>query len=361
MTAPISTFLTAPLEPAVRAALERLARAPGVRRIAVMPDVHLAHDVCIGTVVATAAHLYPAAVGGDIGCGVATLRLIGERPLDDAGAARLMQALSRVVPIREHRDPPPWPDHLAPAPPSGASSPRVAARQLGTLGRGNHFLELQVDPLGQYWLMVHSGSRGSGQAIRARHVGDHPLIPLAAAADVGAAYLADVAWAGEYARANRRALLEAAAVAVEVALGWVPDDASFVDCDHNHVALEDHDGPLWVHRKGAIRADVDRAGLIPGSMGSASYHTCGRGHAEGLRSSSHGAGRAMDRTTARRRITTAALAQQLRGVYFDPGKARRLVDEAPAAYRDIVAVMRAQRALTRVVRQVRPVLSFKGG
>jgi tRNA-splicing ligase RtcB len=216
--------------------------------------------------------------------------------------------------------------------------------------------------------MLHTGSRAIGQAIRdhhlarAREADAHAVLPAVdAATAAGAAYLADTELALAYARANRDAIVAAVADIVRDRFGVAALGESHVDCHHNFVRLETHGGErLWVHRKGACSAAEGEAGIIPGSMGSVSFHTSGRGHPDSLCSSSHGAGRAMSRDVARRAISDAAFRRQMDGVWFDHRQAARLRDEAPAAYKDIHAVMRAQRSLTRIVRTLRPLLSYKG-
>jgi tRNA-splicing ligase RtcB len=214
--------------------------------------------------------------------------------------------------------------------------------------------------------MLHSGSRGIGQAIRDHHLarcsaGRQGLRYLEAESDEGHAYRRDLDWALAYAEASRAAMVEAVREVVRATLGFEADEASFVSCHHNHVRREEHRGEaLWVHRKGATPAGTDERGLIPGSMGTPSYHVRGRGCAEALGSSAHGAGRRLSRTEARRRISRAEVLRQLHGVWFDHRLADALREEAPSAYKDIGAVLRAQRDLVRVVRRLRPVLSFKG-
>ena len=371
----IKSWLTQPLTPEVRAALERLARATDVRHIAVMPDVHLAHDVCIGTVLATSRLLYPGAVGGDIGCGMSALAFDAGADLlaSESAAATLLAALYERIPANRHRAPRDLPAQLLETPlshPSLESMKRRDARvQLGTLGRGNHFLEFQADHEGRLWLMLHTGSRGIGQAIRDFHLvratqrapATSPLPFLDADAPDGFAYLADMAWALDYARANRQAIHDTVHNIMHdrFAIESLPD--SQIDCHHNFVRCETHfDEPLWVHRKGALSAAQGQPGIIPGSMGSASFHVTGRGCAAALCSSSHGAGRAMSRDQARRAISARDLHRQLRGVWFDHRLANRLRDEAPAAYKDIHTVLRAQRDLTRITRTLHPILSYKG-
>jgi tRNA-splicing ligase RtcB len=363
-----------PLPREVRAALERLARSDDVRRIAVMPDVHLAADVCVGTVVATGRTLYPNAVGGDIGCGVAALAFDAEVTLLDDGraAAAVLAGLYRAIRLVRHgrKRGPGLPADLETRALSAPSLETLKRRdgtlQVGTLGRGNHFVELQADEEGRLWLMLHSGSRGIGQAIRDHHLakgaaGRSGLRFLDAESGEGRAYLQDLAWAVDYAEASRRAMVKAVGDVVERVLGVGADRASYVSCNHNHVRRESHDGEaLWVHRKGAIPAAAGEPGLLPGSMGTCSFHVEGRGCPEALSSSAHGAGRRLSRTDARRTLSAGDVTRQLRGVWFDHRLAACLREEAPSAYKDIDAVVRAQRELVRVVRRLRPVLSFKG-
>lgn len=371
MTAPVHRWQAAPFDREVEASLERLARLPDAVHVAAMPDTHLAHDVCVGVVLATSSQLVPAAVGGDIGCGMAALALDVDADVlaDPRRGEHLLAELDRAIPCIKRRRPAALPDALL-APLSHPSLETARARdgryQLGTLGRGNHFLEFQCDDAGGLWLMVHSGSRGMGVAIRDHHLrratrASGGLSAIAADSADGHAYRADHDWALAYAAENRRVLAARACDVAESVLGARPLDATWRTCHHNFVRRETHAGrAVWVHRKGAISARDGEPGIIPGSMGASSYHTLGRGHPDALASSSHGAGRALSRTEARRRIGLRDLRRSLRGVVFDVRKERRLVDEAPAAYRDIDAVMRAQRELTRIVRRLRPLVSFKG-
>ena len=369
-----SCWAEGPLPQDVVSALERLARSDDVQRIAVMPDVHLSADVCVGTVVATRRVLYPNAVGGDIGCGVAALAFEAEaRLLDDERAAAVVLAgLYRAIPLTRHgrSRAPSLPADLESRP---LSAPRLealrrkeAALQLGTLGSGNHFVELQTDETGRLWLMLHSGSRAIGQAIRDHHqataiAGRSGLRFLEADSREGQAYLADMHWALDYADASRLAMVTAVRDVLERVLGISADEASYVACNHNHVRLETHgDERLLVHRKGAISAADGEDGLVPGSMGTRSYHVEGRGCAEALCSSAHGAGRRLSRTDARRALSARDVTHELRGVWFDHRLAARLREEAPSAYKDIDGVLRAQAELVRIVRRLRPVLSFKG-
>ena len=374
LPANVRAWLVEPLPADVRRAVERLSRATDVQRVAIMPDVHLAKDVCIGTVVATTRLIYPAAVGGDIGCGVAAAAFDAPAELlrNVENTSRLLRALLAAVPIIRHgqRTRRALPPELADPPLSDERLNAIRRRdgvvQFGTLGRGNHFLEFQFDDQGRLWLMVHSGSRAMGQAIRDFHVdraahAGAGLTSIDAESDSGKAYLSDADWARKYAAANRRVMIQSVAMLVAEMFGIRLDQETFLDCDHNHVQREPHfDSQLWVHRKGAMLAASGQPGIIPGSMVTESYHVEGRGYAESLCSSSHGAGRAMSRDEARRRITAKDVAKQLADVAFDPQLGSSLREEAPSAYKDVEAVLRAQAELTRIVRRLRPLLCYKG-
>jgi tRNA-splicing ligase RtcB len=371
----LNTWLADPLEPAVSAAIERLRRADDVLHIAVMPDVHLAADVCVGTVMATDRLLYPGAVGGDIGCGMLAVAFHSAADLlaDAASAGRLLAALPGAVPAaRHHRSrivafPPELAEPLS-HPSLDAVKQSAGALQLGTLGGGNHFVEFQADDDDRLWLMIHSGSRAMGQAIRAHHLArafpaGGGLRALDAGTDAGRAYAADVAWARRYADANRRAMAEAIAGVLGKLFGVAMDESTLIACDHNHVAREEHSGrPLWVHRKGAMPAADGLPGVLPGSMGTASFHVEGRGCVDSLLSSAHGAGRAMSREQARKKFTGRDLCRRMQraGVWFDYRMADTLRDESPEAYKDVHAVLRAQHELVCVKRVLRPVLTYKG-
>jgi tRNA-splicing ligase RtcB len=216
--------------------------------------------------------------------------------------------------------------------------------------------------------MLHSGSRAMGQAIMAHHTAvaeqksaRRKLPWLDAQSAEGRAYLADAAWAVAYADASRLAMLRGVEGLLQELWGCELIWHTLIHANHNHVRRELHFGQsLWVHRKGALPAADGLPGIIPGSMGTASYHVTGRGCQSALCSSSHGAGRAMRRGEAARSISPRQLAREMEGVWFDARMARQLCDEAPSAYKDVQAVMRAQRELTRIDRQLRPLLSYKG-
>lgn len=240
------------------------------------------------------------------------------------------------------------------------------AIEFATLGSGNHFLEIQSDEDGRLWLMVHSGSRALGQAIRDHHLArarpvDNRLRALDAKSDAGIEYLHDASCARRFADASRKAMAEEVGRVLASRLGARVCWETAITTDHNHVALERHGGrDLWVHRKGAMRAGLGEGGVLPGSMGTLSFHVEGRGHEEALCSSAHGAGRALSRTAARGKISDREFRRQMEGVWYDSRLAEKLRDEAPSAYKDIRAVLRAQRELVKVTRTLRPVLNYKG-
>ena len=214
--------------------------------------------------------------------------------------------------------------------------------------------------------MVHSGSRGIGPAVRDHHLAEGDpvgggLTALEATSSQGARYLSDADWARRFADASRRAMAEQVGTVVgavmDARLCW----ETVITTDHNHVSLEcPGSGELWVHRKGAMPAALGQSGVLPGSMGSSSFHVEGRGHEPALCSSAHGAGRALSRAAARAKVTDREFRRQMQGVWYDYRLSDKLRDEAPAAYKDIKAVLRAQRDLVKVTRALRPVLNYKG-
>lgn len=370
---PIRSWLIEPLSDDVAKSIERLQHADDTYYLAIMPDVHLAADVCVGIVFATSDLIYPAAVGSDIGCGMAAVALDVDVDLldDDRAAARLLAALYDGVPTNKHSKRLDLPLSLAQMQLSDSRLAKQAERdgrvQLGTLGRGNHFLELQSDCEGRLWVMVHSGSRAMGQLITGWHLQNCAATPdglarISASSDAGRAYLADALWARNYAAENRMHVLRSVSDSMNLLFSVDTDWNSLVHSDHNHVQLENHFGrDIWVHRKGAQSARSAERGLIPGSMGTSSFHVLGRGLEESLCSSSHGAGRQQSRTDARNTVGKRDLLRQMKHVRFDQRRANSLRDEAPSAYRDIHKVIRAQRELVSVVCELRPLLTYKGG
>jgi tRNA-splicing ligase RtcB len=370
--APLTTWLTGPLDPKVMQSVNRLRMSEDVRRIALMPDVHLAEGVCIGAVVATERLIYPAAVGADIGCGIVSIAFEAEASLIDSDrtAGKILAGLYECVPVNKHVKPRELPGSLSKLLLSDARLQKSAARdgkvQLGTLGRGNHFLEFLADHDNRLWTVIHSGSRAMGQLVTHHHLGratssDKGLHYLDVESEPGEQYLADVHWARAYAAENRLAMLTAVVQLVQRLFGVAPEWDTLIHCDHNHVQRERHGEQWWrLHRKGAQSATNDEPGIIPGSMGTATFHTLGRGCAEALHSSSHGAGRALSRSEARQTVSQREFARQVGKLWYDHRCAAKLREEAPSAYKDIRHVMKAQRDLTRIVRELRPILTYKG-
>jgi len=372
--ASLHCWIPEPLPRQVAQRIKRLTRTEDARHVAVMPDVHFAEGVCVGVALGTEHLIYPEAVGADIGCGITTIRMNADADLlaSESTASKILSALYRLVPALGHRQSckAELPVPLSQQELSSASLAKHRERdgklQFGTLGRGNHFLEFQADEADRVWIMVHSGSRAMGQAITGHHLRNATLASsglryVEADSPSGDAYVSDVGWALDYAERSRQAIIERVCEFLLESLGVEVDEETMICCQHNHVLREEHFGSrLWVHRKGAISARVDEPGVIPGSMGTWSFHVSGRGAPESLQSSSHGAGRAYSRGEARRKFSPKVLQRQMKGVWFDQRRAGRLTDEAPGAYKDISKVMRAQKELTKVVRKLRPLLSYKG-
>jgi tRNA-splicing ligase RtcB len=382
---PVRLWARAPPEDAIRQ-LVQVASAPWAEEVvAGMADLHVATGVAVGTVFATARTVVPAALGADLGCGMRAARLaiggdLGDGDvcarLDRARLEALVDALDRGIPTGDatHRGRGvPVADALLEAPLSTRSLEHareaLARRHLGTLGGGNHFLELDRDAEGGIWLLIHSGSRGLGATIAVHHKraaearGAHDRVPsgLDVERAEGAAYVGDLAYALAFAQANRSALQARALAIVSELLGEEVRATEEVELHHNFVARERWGGrELWVHRKGAVRADAGAPALIPGSMGTASYLVEGLGNPASLGSCSHGAGRVMTRTEARARVTEASLARATRHVVLPERRGRALVEEAPAAYRDVREVLEDQRDLVVRRRRLEPIAVLKG-
>jgi tRNA-splicing ligase RtcB (3'-phosphate/5'-hydroxy nucleic acid ligase) len=365
------------LAPDTERQLTHLASQPWVvDHVAAMADAHVSDGVSVGTVFATAHEVVPSALGGDLGCGVRAIHLPRADALHDRRSLeRALVAMARRIPVGHElhrggrREVPPA---LFEAPLStGAlthAREALSARHLGTLGGGNHFVELDRDAGGEFWLLVHSGSRGLGKAIADHHTraalerappAPHTIAALDTREPAGRAWLDDVSWALDFARANREALASAALEVLNELTDAEP--AATLDVHHNHVAVERHgDRELLVHRKGAMAALDGALGVIPGSMATASYIVRGLGCDAAWRSCSHGAGRVMTRREARDRVDARALDQRMRRVVYDRRRVRDLVEEAPEVYRDIREVLDDQRALITPVLRMEPVMVLKG-
>ncbi len=385
-----------PFEDEARAQLERVAALPFVHsHVAVMPDVHAGIGATVGSVIASKRAVIPAAVGVDIGCGMMAARtsLRADQLPDDLRPLRL--AIEAAVPHgRTDRggknDRGAWGDvpdrnaaawaELAPgyarildAHPSAGNAQRV--NQFGTLGTGNHFIEVCLDEAGAVWIMLHSGSRGAGNRIgsyfieRAKaemrrwfvNLPDEDLAYLPQGSELFRDYQHAVAWAQDYARVNRELMMHATMEALRATGLMPPFEAHLeaVNCHHNYVSHEHHFGEdVVVTRKGAVRARLGELGIIPGSMGAKSFIVRGKGCAESFTSCSHGAGRAMSRTRAKRTFTLADHAAATAGV--ECRKDQDVIDETPGAYKEIDAVMAAQADLVEIVYTLKQVVCVKG-
>jgi tRNA-splicing ligase RtcB len=357
--------------------LQRLASRPYVVEfVAGMADAHVSESVAVGSVFATEATVVPRALGGDLGCGMSARRIADDAlGLDRRSLEATVRAFERAIPAGEatHRGRGVnVPDSLLATPLSTGTLEHarqaLARRHLGTLGGGNHFVELDRDADGGLWLLIHSGSRGLGAAVARHHAqaaggggGDDDLAGLEVTTPSGSAYLGDLSWALDFARENRRSIearaLEVLGDLLRVALA--PDEG--IDIHHNFVARETWFGrELLIHRKGALAVPKGTMALVPGSMGTASYVVEGRGDAESFGSCSHGAGRVMSRTEARSRVRPKALAEAMRRIVYPAHLLRQLVEEAPAAYRDIGEVLQDQEDLVQRRVRLEPIAVLKG-
>ncbi|HEY0380855.1 MAG TPA: RtcB family protein [Candidatus Elarobacter sp.] len=356
--------------------------------VAVMPDVHLGRGATVGSVIPTLGAIVPAAVGVDIGCGMVAQKLTlraEDLPSDLRG---VRSAIERVVPVGrgQHRDATAsadraWADGLGERYARVKErAPQISTRnvreQLGTMGGGNHFCEVCLDESGSVWLVLHSGSRGVGNRIGSYYIeraheelaragvtiADRDLAHLTEHTPSFDAYVEAVGFAQDYARLNREIMMENALEALrdrKVKLPRFARAETAVNCHHNYVAKERHFGAdVYVTRKGAVRAGLGELGFIPGSMGARSFVVRGLGNPDSFESCSHGAGRRMSRGEARSRLTLADLKRETHGV--ECRKDAGVLDEAPSAYKDVDAVMRAQHDLVRIVHTLRQVVCIKG-
>jgi tRNA-splicing ligase RtcB len=382
-----------PVEDAARRQLQNAARLPIVfRHVVAMPDVHFGIGATVGSVIPTLKAIIPAAVGVDIGCGMMACKttLVAEDLPDNL--APLRSAIERAVPHGRtpgSRDPGAW--SKAPAAINTAwaelepefrgicrSFPKLAKtnniQHLGTLGGGNHFVEVCLDEQGAVWFMLHSGSRGVGNAIGTmfielakqdalRTVANLPDRDLAYFEE-GSLYFGDyvraVGWAQKFAATNREVMMKNVIEAAKTVIAKpFQSHVEAVNCHHNYVQKERHFGEdVYVTRKGAVSAQKGELGIIPGSMGARSYIVRGKGNPESFASCSHGAGRTMSRSEAKRRFTLDDHRAATAGV--ECRKDAGVIDETPAAYKDIDAVMAAQSDLVDVVHTLKQVVCVKG-
>jgi tRNA-splicing ligase RtcB len=366
--------------------LSNIAKLPPVDRVAVMPDVHLGKGATIGSVIAMRDAVSPSAVGVDIGCGVsAVVTSLRDNDFPD-NLSTLRSHIESVIPVgftmHEHEV-----DVRKIGVPSGAvnslwsrskelhadvrrSLDTKAHRQLGTLGGGNHFIEVCLDDVGRVWLTLHSGSRNVGKELAERHIAtakelphnadlpDRDLAYFVAGTSEMEAYLFDLSWAQDYAARSREVMMALLRGVMEREFPGITFGQE-ISVHHNYVGRETVDDQEFVvTRKGAIRAGSGELALIPGSMGTGSYIVRGLGNPESLFSASHGAGRKMSRSAAKRDYTAEDLVAQTEGI--ECRKDAGVVDEIPAAYKDLDSVISAQSNLVEVGARLRTVLCVKG-
>ena len=354
--------------------------------LALMPDAHLGKGATVGSVIPTLGAIVPAAVGVDIGCGMIAVRTTFTA--DDLRArgslAPLRLAIERAVPLSagnaNQRLTPTAAERVAElekdAERDGVEPDRHAARwrlQLGTLGSGNHFIEITLDEAGTVWTFLHSGSRGVGNRIAQHHIAvarteveragidlpDRDLAHLTQGTATFDAYIRDLRWAQRFALLNREEMTDRVISCLERFMDREVVEVERINCHHNFTQTERHFGEqVWVSRKGAIEARAGQPGLVPGSMGTASYVVTGRGNAESLNSSPHGAGRRFSRTAARKAFTHADLRAAMKGIEFRDTTA--FLDEIPAAYKDIDQVMADAADLVEIRSTLRQVVKVKG-
>jgi RNA-splicing ligase RtcB len=361
---------------------EKTARLPIVAgHVALMPDAHVGIGATVGSVIPTKDAIIPSAVGVDIGCGMIAAELdVNEEQLPDS-LEPLLSRIEKAIPAgvgKGHdtaaRNADRWLAANRPATELSADRASKAAKQFGTLGSGNHFFEVCIDERQRVWVVLHSGSRGIGNQLAQAHIAkarrlaeqlelrleDRDLAYFVEGTPEFGAYIGDMLWAQEYARANRDQMMNNAMTEVFSFLGFGRETRR-INCHHNFTEREVHDGQeLWITRKGAIKADRGDLGVIPGSMGTRSYIVRGKGSRASWTSCSHGAGRRHSRGQAKRLFTNEDLAAQMQGKVWLSKRAEALVDEIPTAYKDIDQVMADQSDLVEVLHTLHQVLNYKG-
>ncbi|MDQ4085291.1 MAG: RtcB family protein [Actinomycetota bacterium] len=375
------------LEERTRAQAELTARMPFIHpHVALMPDAHLGKGATVGSVIPTLGAVIPAAVGVDIGCGmIAVQTQLNARDLP-ADRRPLREAIEEAVPLSAGhynrdvtRDHTKWRvDQLERDADAAGFDPDGYDRrwrlQLGTLGSGNHFIEVSLDENDDVWLFLHSGSRGVGNKIAQYHIKeaqrlcrkrrvnlpDRDLAYLVEGTGEFDKYIRELRWAQQFALLNREEMMDRVAACFAE---WVGLDAvrprEQTNCHHNYTTQEQHFGKqVWLSRKGAIDAAPGVPGLIPGSMGTASYVVVGKGNALALNSSPHGAGRAYSRTAARKRFSREDLRAAMGAIEYRDTDA--FLDEIPAAYKDIDVVMEDAEDLVEVRHVLRQIVNVKG-
>lgn len=347
--------------------------------VSLMPDAHVGIGSTVGSVVPTRGAIIPSCAGVDLGCGIAAVETdLTEDGLDFDGH-QLINAFEQVVPAGVGKG------HLTisdtalswlsqnPATTElTIKQEQTTLEQFGSLGSGNHFVEVCLDERGVVWLMLHSGSRGIGNQLAQMHISkaklDKDLVESLKDPDLAYflqgtpefnLYIEDMLWAQEYALGNRETMMDNALKAFFTVNGG-GSEVSRINCHHNFSRLEAHGTWIWVTRKGAISAELGELGVIPGSMGTKSYVVEGLGETKSWKSCSHGAGRRMSRSKARKTLTTESLVEAMGDRAWQANKADQLLDEHPDSYKNIDKVMEDQKDLVNVVHTLRQIVNFKG-
>ena len=374
------------LEDATREQAERTAAMPFIHpHLALMPDAHLGKGATVGSVIPTDRAIIPAAVGVDIGCGMTAVRTQFDAA-DLRGGSRDLAVLhgwiARAVPLSAGRYNKRLTDTAAPrveelrALPGARQADAVAPHwpmQLGSLGSGNHFIEVSLDEADRVWVFLHSGSRGVGNKLASKHIAiaqarcrdrgielaDRDLAYLEEGEESFDRYIEALRWAQRFALLNREEMMDRVVDQLGRYLKTDVQRLETIDCHHNYTERETHSGrEVWLSRKGAISARKGQAGLIPGSMGTASYVVVGRGNPDSLMSSPHGAGRNHSRTAARRLFTRADLEQRMAGIAW--GHSDAFLDEHPDAYKPVDVVMADAADLVEIRHTLRQIVNVKG-
>ena len=371
------------IEGAAQTQLQNMSSMPFIyKHIAVMPDVHLGKGATVGSVIATIGAIMPAAVGVDIGCGMLAVETnLNARDLPD-NLKDLRLAIEERVPVgrAEHKY-----DKLGKkldvddltvyTKIIGRTDSNKIGKQIGTLGGGNHFIEICLDENNQVWLMLHSGSRGVGNLVAQYHINeakgimremfidrnipDQDLAYFVEGSPAFKSYINDLLWCQEYAKLNRQKMFEIIWEQLKVTFPNIKLINKVISCHHNYAQMEEHFGEnVWITRKGAINAGINQLGIIPGSMGTKSYIVRGLGNPDSFNSASHGAGRLMSRTKAAANFNIQDLIEQTKGV--ECRKDINVIDEIPKAYKNIEEVMENQSDLVEIVHTLKQVLCIKG-
>jgi len=367
------------LEQALRSARSDAVSGP----IALMPDAHWGMGATVGSVIPTKSAIIPAAVGVDIGCGMIAVETdLATSDLPDnlgpvlrgigkavpAGFDRHQHATDRAnVWLRDH----PLDTEVE----LTTKQVRSMGQQLGSLGGGNHFVEVSVDENETVWIVLHSGSRGIGNILAKAHIGrardlcetteraleDRDLAYFLDSDPQFQAYIRDMLWAQDYALENREQMMDAVLASTGAAVGRPLVERRRINCHHNYTEREDHGGhSLWITRKGAIRARIGDAGVIPGSMGTSTFVVTGRGNPDAYNSAAHGAGRRYGRKAAKRTFTVEEFEASMAGRMWQASKAKELLDESPMAYKNIDEVMNDQADLVQIEHRLDAIVNYKG-